>query len=121
MQLSASSRPAARASTAGLVTPAAIAAAVNRAQADAGASASGRPARKPAAVASASTKGVEGAEAIIESPTGAFEPFVVHYAETFIVPAAVGDSAGSPLASPSPRDYAASPRGASAARRHRSP
>ena len=33
---------------------------------------------------------VEGAEAIVESPTGAFEPFVVHYAETFIVPAAVG-------------------------------
>jgi hypothetical protein len=34
---------------------------------------------------------VEGAEAIIESPTAAFPPFVVHYAETFIVPAAVGD------------------------------
>jgi mannose-6-phosphate isomerase class I len=33
---------------------------------------------------------VEGREAIIESPDGAFEPFVVHYAETFIVPAAVG-------------------------------
>jgi len=33
---------------------------------------------------------VEGAEAIVESPTGAFEPWVVHYAETFIVPAAVG-------------------------------
>jgi mannose-6-phosphate isomerase class I len=33
---------------------------------------------------------VEGAEAIVESPDGAFEPFVVHYAETFIVPAAVG-------------------------------
>ncbi|MFB4349612.1 class I mannose-6-phosphate isomerase [Microbacterium sp. CR_7] len=33
---------------------------------------------------------VEGAEAIVESPTAAFEPFVVHYAETFIVPAAVG-------------------------------
>lgn len=33
---------------------------------------------------------VEGAEAIVESPTGAFAPFVVHYAETFIVPAAVG-------------------------------
>lgn len=36
---------------------------------------------------------VEGEEAIVESPTGAFEPFVVHYAETFIVPAAVGDYA----------------------------
>jgi mannose-6-phosphate isomerase class I len=33
---------------------------------------------------------IEGREAIVESPTGAFEPFVVHYAETFIVPAAVG-------------------------------
>ena len=34
---------------------------------------------------------VEGAEAIVESPTGAFEPFVVHYAETFIIPGAVGE------------------------------
>lgn len=34
---------------------------------------------------------VEGEEVIAESPTGAFPPFVVHYAETFIVPAAVGD------------------------------
>lgn len=33
---------------------------------------------------------VEGAEAIVESPVGAFQPFVVHYAETFIVPAHVG-------------------------------
>jgi len=33
---------------------------------------------------------VEGAEAVVESPEGAFAPFVVHYAETFIVPAAVG-------------------------------
>ncbi|GAB3298269.1 class I mannose-6-phosphate isomerase [Hymenobacter tenuis] len=33
---------------------------------------------------------VQGTEAVVESPTGAFEPFVVHYAETFIVPAAVG-------------------------------
>jgi mannose-6-phosphate isomerase class I/ribosomal protein S21 len=33
---------------------------------------------------------VEGTEAVIESPTAAFEPFVVHYAETFILPAAVG-------------------------------
>jgi mannose-6-phosphate isomerase class I len=32
---------------------------------------------------------VEGDEAVVESPDGAFEPFVVHYAETFIVPAAV--------------------------------
>jgi mannose-6-phosphate isomerase class I len=33
---------------------------------------------------------VEGEEAVVESPTNAFEPFIVHYAETFIVPAAVG-------------------------------
>jgi mannose-6-phosphate isomerase len=33
---------------------------------------------------------VEGPEAVVESPTGAFAPFVVHYAETFIVPAGVG-------------------------------
>lgn len=32
----------------------------------------------------------DGRDAVVESPTGAFEPFVVHYAETFIVPAAVG-------------------------------
>lgn len=34
---------------------------------------------------------VEGKEAVIASPDGAFEPFTVHYAETFIVPAAVGE------------------------------
>lgn len=34
---------------------------------------------------------VEGQEAVVESPTGAFEPFVVRYAETFIIPAAVGE------------------------------
>ncbi len=33
----------------------------------------------------------EGEEVVVESPSHAFEPFVVHYAETFIVPAAVGD------------------------------
>ncbi|MFE6996181.1 class I mannose-6-phosphate isomerase [Microbacterium sp. NPDC057659] len=33
---------------------------------------------------------VEGDEVRVVSPTGAFEPFVIHYAETFIVPAAVG-------------------------------
>ncbi len=32
----------------------------------------------------------EGEEAIVESPTGAFAPLVVHFAETFIIPAAVG-------------------------------
>lgn len=34
---------------------------------------------------------IEGTEAIVESPANAFEPFVVHYAETFIVPAVVGE------------------------------
>jgi mannose-6-phosphate isomerase class I len=32
----------------------------------------------------------EGAEVTVESPADDFEPFVVHYAETFIVPAAIG-------------------------------
>lgn len=32
---------------------------------------------------------IEGEEAIVVSPAGKFEPFVVHYAETFIVPAYV--------------------------------
>lgn len=32
---------------------------------------------------------VEGDEIIVESPNGRFEPFIVHYAETFIVPASV--------------------------------
>jgi mannose-6-phosphate isomerase class I len=34
---------------------------------------------------------VEGREAVVESPSGAFAPFVVHYAETFIVPACIGE------------------------------
>jgi len=34
---------------------------------------------------------VEGEAAVVESPHGAFEPFTVHYAETFIVPASVGE------------------------------
>lgn len=33
---------------------------------------------------------VEGDEAVIESPDGKFEPFPIHYAETFIIPAEVG-------------------------------
>ncbi len=33
---------------------------------------------------------VEGREVIIESPDNSFEPYIVHYAETFIVPAHVG-------------------------------
>ena len=34
---------------------------------------------------------VEGEEAVVESPSGAFEPFPVHYAETFIIPACLGE------------------------------
>ena len=33
---------------------------------------------------------VEGDEAVVESPAGKFPPMTIHYAETFIVPAAVG-------------------------------
>ncbi len=33
---------------------------------------------------------VEGREVIVESPTQSFAPFIVHYAETFVVPASVG-------------------------------
>lgn len=39
---------------------------------------------------------VEGDEAIVDSPSGAFAPFVVHYAETFIIPATVGEYRISP-------------------------
>lgn len=34
---------------------------------------------------------LEGKEVIVESPDNAFEPFIVHYAETFIVPAHVNE------------------------------
>ncbi|MBR6002328.1 MAG: class I mannose-6-phosphate isomerase [Bacteroidales bacterium] len=34
---------------------------------------------------------VEGESAVVESPSGDFEPFEVHYAETFIIPARVGE------------------------------
>lgn len=34
---------------------------------------------------------IEGDALVVESPTDAFEPFTVHYAETFIIPAAVGE------------------------------
>lgn len=39
---------------------------------------------------------VEGKQAIIESPSNSFKPFIVNYAETFIVPAAVGNYSISP-------------------------
>jgi mannose-6-phosphate isomerase class I len=34
---------------------------------------------------------IEGREIMVESPKGRFEPFVIHFAETFIVPACVGE------------------------------
>lgn len=34
---------------------------------------------------------VQGEEAEVASPDGSFVPYTVHYAETFIVPASVGD------------------------------
>lgn len=34
---------------------------------------------------------VDGQQAVLESPEGRFEPYVVHYAETFIIPADAGD------------------------------
>jgi len=34
---------------------------------------------------------IDGDEIIIESPTKVFEPMVIHYAETFIIPACVGE------------------------------
>ena len=34
---------------------------------------------------------IEGREAIIESPGNLFQPYIIHYAETFIVPAAAGE------------------------------
>jgi mannose-6-phosphate isomerase class I len=41
---------------------------------------------------------VEGDKAIVESPAGDFPPMTVHYAETFIVPAAVGPYVIRPVA-----------------------
>jgi hypothetical protein len=40
---------------------------------------------------------VHGQAAVVESPCGAFAPFPVSYAETFVVPAAVGDYTVRPL------------------------
>lgn len=40
---------------------------------------------------------VEGEEAVVESPVKAFEPFPIHYAETFIVPANVGPYSVRPM------------------------
>ncbi|NIJ52902.1 class I mannose-6-phosphate isomerase [Dyadobacter arcticus] len=40
---------------------------------------------------------VEGDEVVVESPEGLFEPYVIHYAETFIVPANVASYAITPI------------------------
>ena len=40
---------------------------------------------------------VDGRGGVIESPTGAFEPFEVHYAETFIIPESVKEFTVRPL------------------------
>ena len=42
---------------------------------------------------------VEGDEIIVESPTDAFEPFVVNYAEVFVMPASIGKYTISPVGS----------------------
>lgn len=49
---------------------------------------------------------VEGREAVVESPAGAFEPFAVHYAETFIVPAGVGAYTVRPYGESEEAEYA---------------
>ena len=48
---------------------------------------------------------IEGERAVVESPSGAFEPFVVNYAETFIVPAAVGPYTIRPCGSDKAREH----------------
>jgi hypothetical protein len=40
---------------------------------------------------------VQGEAALVESPDGSFDPFEVHYAETFILPARAGDYIIRPL------------------------
>jgi mannose-6-phosphate isomerase class I len=47
---------------------------------------------------------IEGREAIVESPSKAFDPFVVHYAETFVIPEQV-------------KEYSIAPYGESAGKR----
>src|SRR5438874_1262000 len=49
---------------------------------------------------------VQGDEVLVESPTGAFAPFAMHYAETFIVPAAIGRYTIRPVGQQSAGEYA---------------
>ena len=48
---------------------------------------------------------IEGDEAVVESPTNAFEPFVIHYAETFIIPACLGEYTITPLNAEEGKEY----------------
>jgi hypothetical protein len=41
---------------------------------------------------------VEGSGVYVQSPENRFAPFAVHYAETFVVPAAVGSYTITPIA-----------------------
>lgn len=49
---------------------------------------------------------IEGDEAVVASPTHAFEPFTVHYAETFIIPACVKEYTISPVGAEEGKTYA---------------
>lgn len=49
---------------------------------------------------------VEGEEAIVESPDGSFEPMVVHYAETFVIPESVCDYVIRPFGASEGREIA---------------
>ncbi len=49
---------------------------------------------------------VEGDAILVESPTNAFDPLVIHYAETFIIPAAVGPYTIRPLTPGGDKQYA---------------
>jgi mannose-6-phosphate isomerase class I len=49
---------------------------------------------------------VEGDSATVESPSGAFDPLTIHYAETFIVPASVGEYIIRPAAEKPARELA---------------
>jgi hypothetical protein len=49
---------------------------------------------------------VQGNEVVVESPTAAFGPMVVHYAETFIVPASVGEYTIRPTSNAAGQEWA---------------
>ncbi|MDS9468533.1 D-alanyl-D-alanine carboxypeptidase family protein [Paracoccus sp. MBLB3053] len=100
-QLSSSDRPVARASTVNLVTPAAISAAVARAQSAARdqVSDSSRPSRRPQAVATASTKGSDDLVSTSPRPTSRPEGDITGDVEG-------GISAARPIAAPRGEDSA---------------